>query len=267
MKRISAVFAVTVLVLVTCYVWEILLWSGENFAGTGDSQEMRGGIEEVQRVEAAKAFARQLAPEGTEEYARAFREAMETTARLQAATVNANSEAYKQRGIETDDRYRQNLERMTKNPHEKIWGGARVQKGAFPDTVAVLGAGAMCTGTLIAPAIVLTAAHCPCSGVQNEVIFGEDTEHPADKIRVDRTKTKTMIKCQQQSLREGDLAVLFLERASTVPPERQRVPNGLPQHQTYVPWDLVKPKRLIVNRSVLNDSSIYLSQQLTARAR
>jgi secreted trypsin-like serine protease len=41
-----------------------------------------------------------------------------------------------------------------------IIGGTNVPAGKWPDTVAVIGAQGMCSGTLIAPDVVLTAGHC-----------------------------------------------------------------------------------------------------------
>lgn len=41
-----------------------------------------------------------------------------------------------------------------------IVGGSDVPPGKWPDTVAILGANGSCTGTLIAPDVVLTAGHC-----------------------------------------------------------------------------------------------------------
>src|SRR6476469_9153955 len=41
-----------------------------------------------------------------------------------------------------------------------IVGGETVPAGRWPDTVAVLGSAGSCTGTLIAPDLVLTAGHC-----------------------------------------------------------------------------------------------------------
>lgn len=43
-------------------------------------------------------------------------------------------------------------------PH--VVGGTPVKPGAWPDAVAVLARNAACTGTLIAPDVVLTAGHC-----------------------------------------------------------------------------------------------------------
>lgn len=41
-----------------------------------------------------------------------------------------------------------------------VVGGTTVPEGKWPDAVAVLARNAMCTGTLIAPDVVLTAGHC-----------------------------------------------------------------------------------------------------------
>lgn len=43
---------------------------------------------------------------------------------------------------------------------EPVVGGGMVPPGKWPDAVAVLGATGSCTGTLIAPDVVLTAGHC-----------------------------------------------------------------------------------------------------------
>lgn len=45
-------------------------------------------------------------------------------------------------------------------PDQAIVGGLDVPAGKWPDTVAVLGETGICTGTLIAPDVVLTAGHC-----------------------------------------------------------------------------------------------------------
>src|SRR4030095_12862362 len=42
----------------------------------------------------------------------------------------------------------------------RVIGGTEVPAGKWPDAVAVLGAQGSCTGTLIAPDVVLTAGHC-----------------------------------------------------------------------------------------------------------
>ncbi len=46
-----------------------------------------------------------------------------------------------------------------------VIGGSAVPAGKWPDAVAVVGAQGSCTGTLIAPDIVLTAGHCADAGL------------------------------------------------------------------------------------------------------
>ena len=41
-----------------------------------------------------------------------------------------------------------------------VVGGSQVPAGKWPDAVAVLGTSGTCTGTLVAPDVVLTAGHC-----------------------------------------------------------------------------------------------------------
>src|SRR3954471_22340613 len=51
-------------------------------------------------------------------------------------------------------------ENVDRGRNEAIVGGSDVADGQWPDTVAVLGTDGSCTGTLIAPDVVLTAGHC-----------------------------------------------------------------------------------------------------------
>jgi hypothetical protein len=59
---------------------------------------------------------------------------------------------------------------------EPIIGGTSVPAGKWPDAVAVLGMTGACTGTLIAPDVVLTAGHCaeikPTRVVANTLDYG-----------------------------------------------------------------------------------------------
>lgn len=69
-----------------------------------------------------------------------------------------------------------------------IVGGETVPPGRWPDTVAVLGTSGTCTGTLIAPDLVLTAGHCaninPTRVVANTVDYAK-----AQGTRVNVTRT------------------------------------------------------------------------------
>lgn len=68
--------------------------------------------------------------------------------------------------------------------HESaIVGGRDVPPGLWPDTVAVLGASGTCTGTLVAPDVVLTAGHC--AGIRPTQIVADTIDYAKDDgIRV-----------------------------------------------------------------------------------
>jgi MYXO-CTERM domain-containing protein len=58
-----------------------------------------------------------------------------------------------------------------------IVGGNDVPDGKWPDTVAVLGAHGSCSGTLIAPDIVLTAGHC--ADIEPTTVVANTTDYSA----------------------------------------------------------------------------------------
>jgi endonuclease G len=56
---------------------------------------------------------------------------------------------------------------------QDVIGGAAAPAGKWPDTVAVLWDGEQaCTGTLVAPNVVITAGHCVIGGAPNGVLIG-----------------------------------------------------------------------------------------------
>jgi secreted trypsin-like serine protease len=67
-----------------------------------------------------------------------------------------------------------------------VVGGTTVERGAFPDVVAVLGAdGSLCSGTLIAADLVLTAAHCIAGDPIEVIVDSVDLARPdGDRRRV-----------------------------------------------------------------------------------
>jgi len=69
-----------------------------------------------------------------------------------------------------------------------VVGGSDVPEGKWPDTVAVLGKRGICSGTLIAPDVVLTAGHCadiePVSVVANTIDYAGNS---GTKVNVART--------------------------------------------------------------------------------
>jgi hypothetical protein len=56
-----------------------------------------------------------------------------------------------------------------------VVGGSSVPTGKWPDAVAVIGTKGTCTGTLIAPTVVLTAGHC--SGIDAKQVIANTTDY------------------------------------------------------------------------------------------
>jgi uncharacterized protein (TIGR03382 family) len=86
-----------------------------------------------------------------------------------------------------------------------VVGGTTVSPGQWPDAVAVLGANGTCTGTLIAPDVVLTAGHC--AGIKPTQVIANTIDYSAsDGVRVQVAKTEAYPNWQA----EYDVAVLVL---------------------------------------------------------
>jgi secreted trypsin-like serine protease len=82
--------------------------------------------------------------------------------------------------IYADETFLANAEYLLRN-RRRIVGGRPTTE--FPDCVAV-GARSRfcCSGTLVAPRLVVTAAHCPEGGCADRVMFGEDTEDDSGRV-------------------------------------------------------------------------------------
>lgn len=102
----------------------------------------------------------------------------------------------------------------------KIVGGTKVEEGEFLDTVGVasLGDGDVgCTGVLIAPDVVLTAAHCISAGYSARVHIGRDrdnwqAEHAVSGVEHGFMSQHVPPGCSPVRLKCGlDIAVLLLE--------------------------------------------------------
>jgi uncharacterized protein (TIGR03382 family) len=95
-----------------------------------------------------------------------------------------------------------------------VTGGRSAPAGKWPDVAAVMVRGAHeCTGTLIAPTVVITAGHCVNAGL-DVVIVGTSSlarQSEGEEIRVVRQIE------YPDSWNNFDVALLILERASTRP--------------------------------------------------
>lgn len=72
-------------------------------------------------------------------------------------------------------------------PAEPIFGGEAVAPGAWPAVVGIYIDGYLCTGTLVSPTVVVTAAHCLLRGAPVERVIvrrGEDLLFPGPSIPV-----------------------------------------------------------------------------------
>src|ERR1041385_2892033 len=67
---------------------------------------------------------------------------------------------------------------------EPVVGGTTSKPGAWPDVVAVLTMdGGLCTGTLLAEDVVLTAGHCTEPGVAEVIVGNVDLSQPGGDVR------------------------------------------------------------------------------------
>lgn len=93
-----------------------------------------------------------------------------------------------------------------------IVGGDVADEGAWPDVVAVeYPWGTACTGTLIAPTLVLTAGHC-VTGAQTAIIGAHDHQVDGERIPVVDSWA------HDDAVRTYDVGVLVLAYAASAPP-------------------------------------------------
>ena len=165
-----------------------------------------GSPESKKLVTAAMAFAGSIAVKGTPSYTATLREAISRAAVSPASDLLSSSPGT----LYFYARYRNNFSNQY-----RIWGGEPTNPGTFPDTVAITGNGRICTGILISPNTVLTAAHCYCAGVTENVYIG-DSYLNATLIR-HVTRGTPMTPCAPEfKVQEGDVAVLTLDAPLTI---------------------------------------------------
>src|SRR5687767_13978296 len=62
---------------------------------------------------------------------------------------------------------------VTTEQSKAVIGGAAAPAGKWPYTVAVMWSGEQgCTGTLVAPTVVITAGHCVADGAPDAILVG-----------------------------------------------------------------------------------------------
>ena len=167
-------------------------------------------------TEAAVAFATTVAAEGTPEYTAALRKALAIAEGLPVSpeATRSFSLLVSTRGLlDLDSRYRENF--ANRQAQVRIWGGEPVPPGLHLDTVAITGNGRLCTGTLIAANAVLTAAHCYCGGVSEQIYFGQAVNNAVNTVKV--SGGKAMIQCTED-VKNGDVAVLMLSAPVAISP-------------------------------------------------
>jgi secreted trypsin-like serine protease len=107
----------------------------------------------------------------------------------------------------------------------RIIGG--VPAPDFPDCVAI-GSGDRwcCTGTLVAPNVVVTAAHCVVGGCASRVFVGPDVASPTDGEIIEVASTAVHQGYDPPLSRAHDVAVLILANEVTGVSPRSMAPRG-----------------------------------------
>jgi len=168
-------------------------------------------------VELSREFAKAVAGNDTPEYVAAFAVALNTAVAADEGTLVVGQfgrRTFNPSGELTivnwlgDDRFVANA-RLTITDQGRIVGGRPAGPKEFPDCVAVGGPNSWCcTGTLVAPNVVITAGHCvgPCSA---RVFVGQDVDKPNSGKTVE--VMKVVRHPEYGKNQHNDLAVLILK--------------------------------------------------------
>jgi secreted trypsin-like serine protease len=99
---------------------------------------------------------------------------------------------------------------------QPVIGGAAAPAGKWPDTAAVLWSGEQaCTGTLIAPSVVLTAGHCIEGGAPDGVLVGATAKSRPQEGETLDVQRAVAYPDSQATI---DVALLILSTPSTITP-------------------------------------------------
>jgi secreted trypsin-like serine protease len=131
------------------------------------------------------------------------------------AAIDRDNEVDPEQSIYSDPRFVKNVRKLAKKKDNlRIIGGEDVKPSEFPDCVAVGNDDEWCcTGTLIAPTVVLSAGHC--DGCATRVFFGNDVNKKGTTIR-----GRAVQHPQYHKADHNDLLILILEKPAKVKPRK-----------------------------------------------
>lgn len=113
-----------------------------------------------------------------------------------------------------------------------VLGGTNAPAGKWPDIVAVRdGSSQFCSGTLIAPTVVLTAGHCNDPTLDNVLIGTSSLSNPTEGevIKVIKRVEYETAPGKNDSQRTADLTILVLEKPSMFEP--RAIANGWARYE------------------------------------
>lgn len=100
----------------------------------------------------------------------------------------------------------------------RVFGFEVTEPDPFPDAALLIGDTGICTGILLDPTHLITAAHCACRKITKTAIFGQsllDISKPERVVSV--IGVEQLIGCEEER-RRGDLAIATLEREAPAQP-------------------------------------------------
>jgi secreted trypsin-like serine protease len=164
------------------------------------------------KIGKAIAQAQKVAPEDDSAFLLQLRAGVVSQTKQQRVrALSVQSRKAKGARLADDPRYLANIRALVKQkPNERIVGGSAVEGTEFNDCVAVGDDDQFgCTGTLIAPNVVLTAAHC--EALHTRVFIGNSLSKKGREFRV----RKHVRHAKFDGALRNDLMILILEKKVT----------------------------------------------------